>query len=389
MDQLVSVIVPVYNAEAYLDKCISSILGQSYGGFELVLVDDGSTDCSKAICERYARCDGRIKLVSQENQGVLSARIRGIREAAGSLIGWADADDWMEADYLEQLVKLQQGSGADIVAAAHFHDIGDDHAVLKNSIESGIYLCREISGRMLYAGKFFEYGITPQLYSKLFKAELLKSVMEIDSRIIAGDDAAILYPAVLDADTICISEVCGYHYVQHPKSITKSLYANEAERIERLIGYLMKQADKRHVMDIMQKQLVIYRRYLLVLRQIDFFDKDRQDHVVLSPYGGVRREEKIIIYGAGVLGQRIYGYITGEDKQMVRDWVDKNYVLYREEGLAVNPPEAVLDRLSEIDYVIIANITETVAEAIRTYLLKMGVPPEKIRWFTNEFRGMG
>ena len=101
MDELVSIIMPVYNAERYLDKCLKSILGQSYKNIELIVINDGSSDQSGALCEKYAENDGRIKLVSQENQGALSARLRGIREAKGSLIGWADADDWMEADYLE------------------------------------------------------------------------------------------------------------------------------------------------------------------------------------------------------------------------------------------------------------------------------------------------
>lgn len=387
MDELVSIIMPVYNAERYLDKCLKSILGQSYKNIELIVINDGSSDQSGALCEKYAENDGRIKLVSQENQGALSARLRGIREAKGSLIGWADADDWMEADYLEKLVALQYTSGADIVATAHFHDIGNDHAVVKNGIKSGIYPCKEIQGTMLYVGRFFEYGITPQLYSKLFKAEYLKGITKIDGSIIAGDDAAILYTAVLEADTICVSEICGYHYVQHPGSVTKSVYTDEAQRIEALIEYLKGQFEKKNIMGVMQKQLAVYRSYLLALRQISFFDRDKPDGFILSPFGKIHKGEKIAIYGAGVLGQEIYRYLEKEDRSMAADWVDKNYALYRTRGLAVNPPERILDKISEIDYIIIANITETTAEAIKKYLLEMKVPLDKIRWFTHEFRG--
>ena len=386
MDELVSIIVPVYNAEKYLDQCLESILGQSYKNIELIVVDDGSTDQSRSVCERYARCDSRVKLIFQEKKGVLVARLRGLAEANGVFIGWTDADDWLEPDYIEKLMLLQRDSEADLVAVAHFLDIGDDHTVVKNGIKAGTYPCRDIFGKMLCTGSFFEYGITPHLVSKLFKAETLKKITEIDSRIIAGDDAAVLYPAIAEADTICISEMSGYHYVQHASSITKNAYTREVERIEVLIEYLTGQFARKHIADIMQKQLLAYRNYLLALRQIEYFDKDREDDVILSPYGGVHKGERIVIYGAGVLGQKIYKYLKKVDEQMIAAWVDKNYAVYSGRGLAVASPEVIQDMLSKIDYIIIANITERIAESIRNYLLEMNVPGEKIRWFICDFR---
>ena len=386
MDELVSIIVPVYNAEKYLDRCLESILGQSYKNIELIIVDDGSTDQSRSVCERYAGRDSRVKLIFQEKKGVLVARLRGISESNGVFIAWADADDWMEKDYLEKLVFLQHDSDADLVAVAHFHDIGEDHAIVKNGISDGVYLCKEIFDRMLCAGDFFEYGITPQLYSKLFRAKILKNISEIDSRIIAGDDAAILYPVIAEADTICISGMSGYHYIQHASSITKNTYTREVERIEVLIEYLRKQFSEKHIISIMQKQLLIYRNYLLAMRQIDFFDKEEQNGVVLSPYGGIGTGQKVIIYGAGVLGQKIYRYLKKVDEQMIAAWVDKNYAVYSRRGLAVVSPEVIPEMISEIDCIVIANITEKIAESIRNYLLEMNVPGEKIRWFTYEFR---
>ena len=386
MDELVSIIVPVYNAEKYLDRCLESILGQSYKNIEVIVVDDGSTDRSRTMCKKYAERDSRVKLISQEKNGVLVARLRGISEAKGDFIAWTDADDWLEPDYLEKLMLLQRDSEADIVAVAHFLDIGDDYTVVKNGIEAGTYPCRDIFGKMLCTGSFFEYGITPQLYSKLFRARILKNIFEIDSRIIAGDDAAILYPVIAEADTICISEMSGYHYVQHASSITKNTYSKEVERIEVLIKYLKGQFAKKHIADITQKQLATYRNYLLALRQIEFFDKDRTDDIILSPYGGVHKGERIVIYGAGVLGQKIYKYLKKVDEPMIAAWVDKNYAVYSGRGLAVASPEVISDMLSDIDYIIIANITERIAESIRNYLLEMNIPSEKIRWFTYEFR---
>ncbi len=387
MDKLISIIVPIYNAEKHLNKCLKSILAQTYKNFELILINDGSTDASKELCEDYARQDDRIKLFNQENKGVLSARLRGIKEVKGSFIGWVDADDWIEKEYFENLIQLQMSTGADIIAATHFHDIGNDHLIVKNSLKSGIYCPINILDQILYTGRFFEYGITPHLVSKLFKTDLLKHICAIDDNIIAGDDAAILYPTILEAETICVTELCGYHYIQHPQSITKKTYSNEIDRIDLLINYLSAQFAKKNVLNIMQKQLTAYRNYLLALRQIEVFDQNNHNDVILMPYGGIHKGEKVIIYGAGVLGQKIYQYLKREEKVSVEDWVDKNYELYRTRGFSVNPPEKILDKLSYIDYIIIANITETIAESIKSFLVEMDVPATKIRWFTKEFRG--
>ena len=102
-----SIVVPVYNAEKYLDQCVTSIMGQTYRHLEIILVNDGSTDHSLEICRKYAEIDERITVVEQINQGVVKARKTGVEAATGDFIGWADADDWLESGYIEGLVKLQ------------------------------------------------------------------------------------------------------------------------------------------------------------------------------------------------------------------------------------------------------------------------------------------
>ena len=100
----ISVIVPIYNAEAYLAQCVESILAQEYRNFELVLINDGSTDSSGEICKRYAEQDRRISVITQENGGAAKARNTGIHVAVGNYIVFVDADDWVDADYLSILL---------------------------------------------------------------------------------------------------------------------------------------------------------------------------------------------------------------------------------------------------------------------------------------------
>lgn len=110
-----SVIVPVYNAQQFLSKCIDSVLCQNEHDFELILVDDGSRDDSGKICDEYAKTDCRVKVIHQENSGVSAARNQGIAAAAGEYIGFVDSDDWIEQNMFERLLSEAKNTGADIV----------------------------------------------------------------------------------------------------------------------------------------------------------------------------------------------------------------------------------------------------------------------------------
>lgn len=122
---LFSIIVPVYNTAAYLEQCIDSILGQKFSSLELVLIDDGSTDGSSDICDRYARCDNRISVIHKLNAGVSAARNDGLDVAKGSYIWFVDSDDWISPDALSLLSSRIADFGPSMVCFA-FNTIGDD-----------------------------------------------------------------------------------------------------------------------------------------------------------------------------------------------------------------------------------------------------------------------
>lgn len=379
--KLISIIVPIYNAEDYLERSIHSIQNQTYPNLQIILVDDGSADASLDLCRKYAALDKRIEIIHQENGGVVSARKAGISAARGEMVGWVDADDWIEPDWMESLTKLWMESKADMIAAAHFHDIGENRARVENKIAEGVYTKDEIIPRMIYNGDFFEYGIQPHLYTKLIRRDiLLKTQMCVDCRIIAGDDAAVVYPSILEADRICISKLCGYHYIQHSGSITKAGYSDEKMRVNALMDYLSNIFAKKGILSLMCSQLEAYEKYLLSLRQISAFDE-----YILAPFGGIAYGSRVVIYGAGVLGQKIYHYIEGSGKAEICGWLDRNWEVYRENGFSVDPPEKIMELEGTYDYVIIANITPKSAASMEGYMKKLGVVEDKIRWFSEEF----
>ena len=119
MEDLISVIVPIYNVEKYINRCIDSIIEQTYTNLEIILVDDGSTDNSGSICDEYAKKDNRIKVIHKENGGVSSARNVGLDTAIGQYITFVDSDDYIEKKYCEILLKTLKKQKADCVACGY------------------------------------------------------------------------------------------------------------------------------------------------------------------------------------------------------------------------------------------------------------------------------
>lgn len=124
-EPLVSVIVPVYNTEKYLEKCIGSLLGQSYGNLEIILVNDGSTDKSGRICEEYARKDSRVRVIHKDNGGVSDARNSGLRAASGTYLCFLDSDDYTEPGTVEHAVQVAETEKADAVIWSYYADFVD------------------------------------------------------------------------------------------------------------------------------------------------------------------------------------------------------------------------------------------------------------------------
>lgn len=117
MDELISVIIPVYNVEKYLKVCLDSVCGQTYANLQIILVDDGSTDASGDICDQYAKKDQRILVIHKENGGVSDARNDGMKAAKGEYIGFVDGDDWIEPNMYESMISFCQKYDLDVIAA--------------------------------------------------------------------------------------------------------------------------------------------------------------------------------------------------------------------------------------------------------------------------------
>ena len=143
---MISVIVPIYKVEEYLGRCVDSLLQQSFGDFEIILVDDGSPDGCGAICDAYASQDPRVRAVHKSNGGLSSARNAGLHVARGDVIAFVDSDDWVSPDFLEAMYVAMEREGADIVECGVVKTSGEEETaasaapvISESGIPSGVY----------------------------------------------------------------------------------------------------------------------------------------------------------------------------------------------------------------------------------------------------------
>lgn len=187
--ELISIIVPVYNTEPYLDRCIKSIIGQTYENLEIILVDDGSTDRSGQICDVYKKMDKRIKVIHKQNGGAASARNRGLKIAEGKYIGFVDSDDYVAPDMYESLLRcLDMEVDITTCGRCHIYPAGARGIKRKTLCAQREKKCNtQQAVAELLKGKLFSYGVCEKLYRK----ELFDGVSFPNGRV--SEDLPVTY----------------------------------------------------------------------------------------------------------------------------------------------------------------------------------------------------
>ena len=218
---MISVIVPVYNVEPYLRKCLDSIINQTYQNLEILLVDDGSSDKCGEICDQYAKLDNRIKVFHTANRGLSEARNLGLDNAKGEYIGFVDPDDWIEPDMYELLLKRLEETKADIVECGMIKEYWDKS---EESKKENMELTGKEALRLLLIGK-----MSNAVWNKLWKRQCFETVCFPVGRVY--EDIATTYLIFAVASHVCIIAENKYHYLQREGSLSK------VRSMENLIGY--------------------------------------------------------------------------------------------------------------------------------------------------------
>lgn len=381
MNGMISIIVPIYNVSKYLDKCITSIINQSYRNLQIILVDDGSTDKSLAICKSYQKRDDRINIIHQNNQGLVSARKAGIKVAVGEYVGYVDGDDWIEPQMYEHLMNWAVKYQVDMVLGGYMEDV-DGHTVNKiNQFRSGVYdkerLSEEIYPYMLCGEKFFSMGIQPFIWNKLLRREFAQEyVMIVDDRIRVGEDVAAVMPMLLNADKIVISDYCDYHYC-----IRRTSMMQQQENVEREWDKLcILHRFLRNAFSVYQNQYQIdnqLNHYTIMNMLTRAYEKvaKREEEEVIWPFNYRLGTRKCVIYGAGNFGRAVYGYLR-EHYQGMFSWVDQDFRRYQSMGLSVCKVEEI--NIEQDRDILIAVLDMHLVDLIMEKLLQLGVHKESI-----------
>lgn len=220
-NKIVSVIVPVFNAEKYLRKCIDSILNQTYSNIELILVNDGSTDNSEAICREYSEKDCRCFCYNQENAGPDYARKSGVLKSAGMYLTFVDADDYVEPDMIEQFMSHFDEDDYDMVTSyiTRFDDGGREWTT--DAVPSGFVVCS--SQKEIFENYFVTRYITGAYYGKIYRRELLSDYPFVENAVIGEDISGVLY-ALQRASKVLVIPETYYRYYWNSASISHAKY---------------------------------------------------------------------------------------------------------------------------------------------------------------------
>ncbi len=246
---IVTVIVPVYQVERYLERCIQSIQNQTLQNIQIILVDDGSTDRCPDICDKYAKLDKRILVIHKRNGGLSSARNAGMRVASGKYIFFVDSDDWIDPEALMELVETAEKTGADFVRfrpmTANWPKKQDGSLVdfgTEKCLREGIYdrkLIEETIIPHLFATPQLQLGIIVAAWRSLYRRDFL-----VSNSLFFKDDIRYSEDTIFSANVVMnshrfvyLDSPRYYHYYYNPDSITKAYREDRWENYKRLMAY--------------------------------------------------------------------------------------------------------------------------------------------------------
>ncbi len=268
----ISVIVPIYNREKYIDKCISSIVNQTYTDLEILLVDDGSADASLEKCGRWAEKDSRIVVIAKENGGVSSARNAGIEAASGAYIGFVDSDDYIEPETYERLVRPFEIYD-DIQMTSCGSAIGEN----ERKIDKDAVFTREDAYIMMfnYVTHFKAYNV-----NKLYLTDIIKNNgIRFCEDIAFGEDARFNFDYFGYINNFCAVAYCGYHYVINESSATYKDENSTRWKTADLPQYFIDNSPSERVSKYIQRWNIVYYRSIAYEYYIGIADKKTYNYI--------------------------------------------------------------------------------------------------------------
>lgn len=364
----ISVIVPVYNVEPYIRRCLDSLINQTYRNLEIILVDDGSIDRSGLICDEYALMDKRVQVIHKVNEGLVSARQEGIQHATGEYTTNVDSDDWIETDAYEFVVKQLETHYPDMLVLGYKKEYAEFTEEYRQLLEDGLYTYTQFWKAFNYCVEttdFFCQPIDMSLCNKVVKTELLKKHQLSCNRAIGkNEDDAVVFPCLMDADSVYVDSNCYYHYCVRRDSLLWKSHEEDYKLFLQLSkGLLAAYVDSRKKNEI-NKQFLVYKLYYHLM--LDIPEKLITDQRCIM-FPQIRAESNIIIYGKGAFASRLVNRLNKLKFCHIVANVDK---------LDIGQIKEISQE--KYDYVVIAILNCSIVEKAIDSIMDVGAPKAKI-----------
>lgn len=391
---IVSIIVPIYNVERYLQQCIDSICAQTYRQLEIILVDDGSPDQCGKICDNNAEADSRIVVIHKENSGLSSARNAGLDIAKGEYVSFVDADDTIHPEFIETLLGLCRQYRCDIAQCDYLTVTENSFKLPLNTLQSiKIYNNKQALYELCCSSYGTKYAIA---CNKVYKKELFQNLRYPVGKM--NEDEAVIYLLLWKAKKLAVTNQYMYYYLQRKDSIMNSAFSikrlDALEAFKSRLDFLReKQLWEAYEATLRTRIYLIERSYFLLKKNaedsldvcnkllvekeemeklLNAFESDKPQ--MLQKY--INRKCHIVLYGAGALGQTCYQQIKANQWGMVVGWVDNSWNEIKETEYPIKPVDTVLE--IQFDYILIAIKNKEMREEVAANLMSWGVPEKKI-----------
>lgn len=380
---LISIIVPLYNQERYIEQCIKSIQNQSIYDIKIIIVDDGSTDKSGIICDSIAESDNRVLVIHQENKGLSAARLTGLMKSDTKYITFVDADDFIADNAYEDAIPFLNNNFDQVLyEISRFYDNGrvkrENHIVSEGKYNRN-RIIKEIYPKLIWDNERKAPGIECSLCVRLVKRELILNIYEKlkDRSYYYGEDMMVSYPLMIKTQSLAIISKSYYMHRQRkdnvvPSYIVSDQYFDELQKVYSCLKNIMKE-DKNYDFS---KQIDYMYIYSVELKKKTYNDYELPNDY-LFPFNKIQYGKKVILYGAGNVGKTYYKQLIKLNYCSELLWVDRDAEYLNDERVR---PIMELDNkyYYTFDVVVIAIENNTLANSIKCYLISKGYKKEKI-----------
>lgn len=381
---MLSVIVPVYNGEKYIDKCIESIQKQTYGDIEIVCVNDGSTDNSLQLLCDYAQKDKRIRIINKEtNEGLVAARISGISEANGEYIAYVDCDDWIDSNMFADMIEVALSSDADMVTSGTIYE-GKINKTTFDGFEEGIYegkSLEDLKNHVFYSNTKYTEGIRSNLVNKIYKRDLiLQAQRSIPDIVSYGEDRICTLRCILGSKSVYVLHKAYYHYVVRDNSMSSGNNPFFLDQVGILHRELLSVISGTENEEELRVQCGFYVTQLLLKGINDNLGIEPRDMMWIHPHwvSQIPANSKIVLYGCGRRGRIYYNHIINDNKRNIEitAWVDKNYEKLQDFPIKILDPQTIT--MMDFDYIVVTIENDKIYFEIEEWLKSVGVDSNKI-----------